>query len=250
MKPTSLLSLFFTFSLLISFTSCHLGLNIKRGNGNVVSVQKDIAPFTSLDFGGNYTVNLEHGDRPSMTIKTDENLLEYINVESYNDKLYINNMHTLSGTEGIEINITYTTLDDISSSGSSTIKNIGSLKADHLKIDMSGAGAIEMDLEVKNLELALSGAGVVKLTGYAENENFDISGAGGLKAYMLQSKNCVVSLSGIGGAQIYVTEKLEATISGIGGISYRGQPQDIQRHISGLGKIQRSEEYFDEAQNP
>lgn len=249
MKTKSIFQPFFIVIFLFLLSSCNLGLNIKKGNGNIITVQKDISDFSGLEIGGNYKLSLEEGNAPSLTIKTDENLLDFINVESHNDKLYINNVHTLKSTDGIYIYITYKNLNEISCSGTSFIKNKGSLKTDHLKVDMSGAGAVEMDLEVNNLDVDLSGAGMVKFTGYAENENFDISGAGGLKAFNLKSNNCDISLSGIGGAEVFVTEKLDATISGIGGISYRGQPNIIERHITGLGKIKQSNEPFEDEEN-
>ncbi len=249
MKPQGIFRLFSILIIILILASCNLDFNIKKGNGNITTTSRKISDFSSLEIGGNYKLSLEEGNTPSLTIKTDENLLDYINVESYGDKLYINNVHTLKSTDGINIHIIYQHLNTISCTGTSSIKNAGSLKSDQLKIDMSGAGAVEMDLEVAELEVDLSGAGVVKLSGYAKNEQFDISGAGGLRAYKLKSNNCEISLSGIGGAEIYVTQKLDATISGIGGISYRGQPSVIERHVTGLGKIKQSNEYFEEEEN-
>ena len=64
-----------------------------------------------------------------------------------------------------------------------------------------------------------------------------MSGAGDLEAYDLVSKYCKITLSGIGSAEIFVEEELEASISGVGGISYRGNPNKVRDDISGLGRI-------------
>jgi hypothetical protein len=95
----------------------------------------------------------------------------------------------------------------------------------------------------------MSGAGVIILAGDTEFQEAHISGAGGLMAKDLRSKECEIHLGGIGGADVYVTERLEASITGIGGIQYSGNPRLIEKQITGLGKITRNEEFIEEA-NP
>ena len=62
-------------------------------------------------------------------------------------------------------------------------------------------------------------------------------GAGKLEAFDLDSKDCDVTVGGLGGAEIYVTGKLNATIEGVGSIKYDGEPIDINTEIKGLGRI-------------
>ena len=116
------------------------------------------------------------------------------------------------------------------------------LSGDRLKIVMSGAGAIELDLDIQALDLFLSGAGAVDLRGSVEEQTIKMSGAGGLNAYDLNSQHCKINISGVGGAKVFVTETLDATISGVGGISYSGNPENVVTNISGIGKIQQDED--------
>jgi hypothetical protein len=55
-----------------------------------------------------------------------------------------------------------------------------------------------------------------------------------------------VDLSGLGGAEVMATEKLKATITGVGGIVYAGNPKNIEKQITGFGKIKRAKEYIDD----
>ena len=92
------------------------------------------------------------------------------------------------------------------------------------------------------LEAILSGAGVVRLAGEIKEQELNLTGAGKLEAFDLESKECKITVGGIGGAEIFVTDKLEARIEGIGGIEYAGNPQNIITEINGLGKINRANE--------
>jgi len=64
-----------------------------------------------------------------------------------------------------------------------------------------------------------------------------MSGAGKLQAFKLDTKFCRIDISGIGGAEVFVTEELDVQVSGIGGVTYIGDPPRVRRDVSGLGKI-------------
>ena len=80
----------------------------------------------------------------------------------------------------------------------------------------------------------------IKLSGETTREEINLSGAGSLEAFELESSDCEVSISGIGGAEVDVKDRLVAKISGMGGIQYRGSPNEIRREVSGIGKIKES----------
>ncbi len=102
---------------------------------------------------------------------------------------------------------------------------------------MSGAGEVEMDVDLGRIELDISGAGAVELSGTADEQDISMSGAGGYDGSDLISRICKISISGVGGAEVFVTEDLEATVSGIGGVSYSGNPANVHSDISGLGSV-------------
>jgi len=46
----------------------------------------------------------------------------------------------------------------------------------------------------------------------------------------------VVRLSGLGSAEVNVTDELDASVSGVGSVEYHGRP-NLRRHVSGLGDV-------------
>ena len=235
--------------LLLLVHSCDF--NYKMGNGNIIEHEIKLDDFARISIGGNYRVTLIESNETRVVIECDENLLEYINAEHYENTLNINNVHNLKSTEGIVVDIYYKALEKIYSTGASKVTNEGVLKAGNLMINLSGAGAIDLKIDTKKVEVNLTGAGVVSLSGKTDKQETHISGAGGLEAKELLSNECSINLSGLGGAQVYAVEKLEATITGVGGIIYSGNPKIIERQVTGFGKIKRAEEYiFEEDGTP
>jgi len=226
------------------FLSCNL--NVKRGNGNITTKEIDFENFSKISIGGNYNVTLIRSEKSKVIIETDENLLAFINTELHDEALNINNVHNLNSTEGINIEIYYSEISKIYSTGASKIEHDDLLICEELLINLSGAGAIDLEIETDQVKVNLTGAGIIKLAGITDIQETHISGAGGLSAMDLISKECSIKLSGLGGAEVFATEKLEATISGIGGIIYGGNPKLIERQVTGLGKIKRAEEYIEE----
>lgn len=237
---------FFAISFLFSILFHQCVFNYKRGNGTIQIEEIEINDFDRISIGGNYNVTLIQSEETKVVIETDENLLPYINTELFDNTLNINNVHKLKGSKGIQIDIYYKTLNKIYSTGASSLDNDGVINTDELMINLSGAGAIDLEIETTSVKVNLTGAGVINLSGTTDFQETHISGAGGLSAEELISKECSVNLSGLGGAEVYVEDKLEATITGIGGIIYAGNPDVIERQVTGFGKIKRAEEYFNE----
>lgn len=226
------------FFLFLLFLNACDTLQYKRGNGEMVVKTHYPDDFDEIAINGNYKVFLEKGNEPKVVINVDENLLEYIEVESYQGILYISSTKKIRSKEEIKIFITYRNVKRISNSGVSAIFTESPLVSEKLNLTLSGAGLIEMELDVSTLEIKLSGAGYIKLKGSANNQVVSMSGAGGLDAYELESTDCDISISGVGGAKVYVSGTLIASVSGVGSIMYRGNPVHVNRKVSGIGKIQ------------
>ena len=216
-------------------------LRVERGNGDIISENINIDSFDKLDVRGFYEITLRPGTREEVIIETDENLFDFIEVYVRGSKLVIASEESLKSDFGVKIEVIYKELKNISSSGASVIKTAGTLVTEDLRVNMSGAGLIEMDIEAVMLDLDLSGAGMIKLKGETEEQYLELSGAGNLDAFELKSQDCSVNLSGVGAAKVYVKERLDANVSGIGGIKYRGNPRRVNKNVSGLGKVKRDE---------
>ena len=209
----------------------------ERGNGVIVTETFNADPFTDLEISGMFDVVLEPGTHPRVVITGDENLLEFIKVDSYGNTLILETERRLQSKEGITVLITYTNLEDIHSSGASNIVAEERIEAEHFRLEISGAGKVDLALAVEEVDVELSGAALIYLSGTTTDISVSMSGAGSLEAFSLISENCDLNISGVGNAHVNVTGNLDAQVSGIGGVEYMGNPEHVVRDVSGVGKI-------------
>jgi hypothetical protein len=104
---------------------------------------------------------------------------------------------------------------------------IGSVDGDDCKLIVSGPGDVEID-EVRGstLDVRLSGPGDVEIRdGEVTKQDLTISGPGDYMARGLKSSEVIVDVSGPGDAVVYAEDVLEASVSGPGGLRYRGDPK-------------------------
>jgi hypothetical protein len=123
-----------------------------------------------------------------------------------------------------------------------TISGIGDLEMESLTspglvVTVSGGGYIRIDqLVTDDLIIVLSGTGTVELAGEAIQANIEMPGLGDVNMPDLRIHTANVKLAGMGGATLWVTDKLTGEISGAGNVSYYGSPQtDVK--TSGLGEF-------------
>ncbi|MDN5203986.1 head GIN domain-containing protein [Fulvivirgaceae bacterium BMA10] len=224
---------------LILFYSCDIGPQ-RRGNGNIISRDYDISGFDELKVSGTYEVFLRRGNEEALTIETDENLFDYIDVDVSGHQLEIDNLEMLRSRHGIKVYLTYQEISGIYVGGAANIQSEDVLRSKDLDIKMAGAGITDLEIDARNLYVQISGAGLVKLSGKVEHQDLKLSGAGNLDAFELESNDCEISLSGVGAAQVFVNNSLEASVSGIGGVEYAGDPAHVDKNVSGLGKVYRA----------
>jgi hypothetical protein len=130
-------------------------------------------------------------------------------------------------------------IDYLSSSGSGKTHIEDGLKAEKLKVDISGSGNVDGKLLVKDLNLGLSGSANADLSGNAENSDLHISGSGNIRSYDFTTAFCKASISGSGNVRITVTKELSAHISGSGNVSIKGDGLIRDYSASGSGKFTR-----------
>lgn len=230
------------FVSIFCLCSCDINEHYEEGNGVIVSEMRPVKSFNAIRTGGNIDIILQEANDEAVEIVADENLIEFIELQVDSKTLSINSRKALKSDEGIKVFISYNNLRSIEAGGAGKIAAENILEMNRLDVIISGAAMVNLPLNVRHLDLKLSGAGMVELSGSAKNQELRLSGAGNLDASDLISENCSISISGVGGAEVYVTQELDVSVSGVGGVVYYGNPSEIQKDVSGMGKIEMGEE--------
>jgi len=223
------------FFLPVLLMSCDF-VGYRRGNGHMITRTFNVSDFDEIQLTGDYKVNLIPGTSEEVEIEADENLMEDIDVDVIGSNLRIESRRIRS-RKGITLNIYYKELNGISAGGAIDLMSRATIRSKYFDIRMGGAGEIDLEFEGEKLTIKMSGAGDIRLSGKATELDINISGAGGLDAFDLKTDFARVRISGIGGADVYVSRELEARISGLGDINYKGSPKYVDSDVSGLGSI-------------
>lgn len=141
-----------------------------------------------------------------------------------------------SGSLQADINASGNVEADVSGSGDIDLKG----KCKDFDSDVSGSGDVVLALTVDGeATFGVSGSGKISASGSAQNVKTTISGSGKVLAADLETNRCEVRISGSGDVEINVKNELDAVISGSGSVSYRGNPNKVNSHASGSGKVRK-----------
>jgi hypothetical protein len=210
--------------------------NSTQGSGNIITGEREVSEFNKLHLKGSGNVFLSLGEKQSLIIKTDDNIMPLIETYVSGKKLTISHgKHHLRPTL-FEVFITVKNLEDVTISGSGDMRGKDRFVADAFYAEISGSGAMDLEVETGMLESKISGSGSIHLSGKAEDYTASISGSGQIKAFDVQAKTVSVKISGSGDCRVYATESLDAKISGSGDVYYKGRPR-IDTKISGSGSL-------------
>lgn len=244
MKKTAVLSLIIAFT--VSCTAQWGGKKIK-GNGNVVTIERSTDDYNSVSVSGWFDVFLVEGTEGNLTLKGEENLLEYIKTEVKNGKLTIKtkkgfHLKPSSWKRGNSIYITVPVqqIDGVSLSGSGDIVGKTTLKSDNFKTAISGSGDISLDISANSITASMSGSGDINLSGDTSDFDVNISGSGDIKAYELEADHVNARVSGSADIKVTANKSLKARVSGSGDISYKGNPEKVDSKASGSGDISKA----------
>lgn len=220
------------------FLSCGSPDTVLVGNGVLATVERAVPGTTSVTVANWGDLTIRIGSPASLTITGEENLLPHLTSDVTLGKLWLGTEPFLNvrPTRALSYVLTVPSLTGIavSSSGSVTAP---ALTATDFTVDVSSSGAVTVEgLEANTLTTRISSAGDVHLTGSVRDHTVFVSSSGDLLADGLRSTNATVTLSSSGNALLWVTERLEATISSAGSVRYYGQPQ-VTTHLNSIGRV-------------
>lgn len=240
----TLQALSFTF-LCAALLSCRP--HYVDGSGSAGTEERAISKtFKSIEIEApvDAEITVQPGMPASVKLSGYTNLLSSIKTELRDStlRIYIPPSVTLNTDRKISASVTCPQLSGITLSGAGSAHVTGSLSAAEFSADISGAGSIDLQsLQADRLRVDLSGTGTFKVSGGKVREaKYDLAGVGKVKAYNLECEHVSCELSGAGSAEVFATSLLDASVSGVGKITYRGEPK-VTAESSGIGSISRED---------
>lgn len=193
-----------------------------KGSGNVVEETRPVSGVSGIDLATFGDVIIQLGEKESLRVKAEDNLMQYFETEVRGGTLWIGttprNVH-LRPTKPVRFFLTVTGLDEISINGSGDIQvpdletdqfsvniggsgdvNLGDLNADKMAINIGGSGDVSTErVKVQSFEVRISGSGKIALAELdAEDLSLDVNGSGNLRIDDGQVGKQEISINGSG----------------------------------------------------
>lgn len=197
-----------------------------------------VQPFTKIYLEGAYKVVLEQGSQCGLRIKTDEDNFRYIDVKSDAQSLNLKVTKKHFDFDELILYITFKDLEKLVIEGGITLETKGYVDFKDFDLLVEGGANIELNMKADHFKVTGQGGVKFELDGVANEMDASIAGAGYFNALDLKTKKTDIKIEGVGAGSVYATDILNATISGVGKIRYKGDPQ-VYKKIEGIGLVSR-----------
>ena len=207
-------------------SSCSITKNMGnaqvKGNGILASEIRNLSNFKAIEISIGYDkIIVNCGQKPSLHISGDENILPLITTRISKGILKIESDSTFDTKSASEIIINIKSIKDFSFDGvGKTV--INNLNEDKFNCNINGVGSCE-------------------LKGKVESFYVSVNGVGSVSARELIADDVVANLNGVGSVKLYAKNSLNASINGVGGLTYFGNPTELILNDSGIGGITKGD---------
>jgi len=231
-----LTSLIFALGMLVSRLFASPVMPVQQSWDDTDTRTYNIQPFTKIYLEGAFKVILEQGTQSGLRIKTDEDNFKYIDVQSDTQSLSLKIVKKHFDFDELILYITFADLEKLEIQGGISLETKGYVDLKDFYLHVEGGATVEMNMKANKVKVIGEGGVKFEFDGIADELNATISGAGYLDAIDLKTKNCDIRVEGVGAGSVYATESLNATISGVGKIRYKGEPK-VYKKVEGVGVV-------------
>jgi hypothetical protein len=185
---------------------------------------RSVAPFTVVSNSGPANLAIEVGKAQSVTVSGSDEYLQDLHTEVVDGELRIsipNGSHIDDrhwGNMKITITVPQLAAFNMSGAGNTTITH---MSGDKLAVHFAGAGNLRADGSVKRLTM-------------------NIGGVGSIDTRELHAEDAEVNVGGVGSVKVFASDRLDASLGGVGSLTYYGDPKTVNTHGGGLGNISKA----------
>jgi len=211
-----------------------------EGNGNIISKEIGVNSFVRLHVSLSGKVELVQADEEKVVIETDENLMDYMQIENSGRTLYVTTegKWRVPGFTSLKVTIYYRQLYTIyyASEKSSLVcaNTLRSGEPVEIKI-YSDKSTSSLDIDAAQVKLITACVGNVEIKGACNLLEINAKSQGNLDAKNMKAQNVVLKNYSQGDIDLFADETLTISNYGQGNIHYwgKGLLKDIKQYGDG-----------------
>ena len=236
--------LFSLFILVLASGCSEIGGRRIRGSGVIKTEGRAVSSFSNVHVSGAIDVYIKQDSVSSVKVEGDDNLLQYIEVQTNGSTLeiYTRDHVDLSSNDKIKVYVSNPSYREFEVRGASSIRSENQIiSKEALIVDLSGASEGRLDIDAPKVSVEVSGASNVTMRGKTKDIEANASGASEIRCFDLLAENVNVESNGASHAEVYASVKIIPHASGASSVSYKGNAAVEDKKESGASSVNKKE---------
>ena len=209
------------------------------GSGVLKEETRTVTDFKAIEVNNAFTVNVTIGEKTSLKISADDNLMPLIATEVADGVLkirYTENKVVSPKTPSV-VTIVMPSLNRVRLAGASTL-DATVAKTDDFEAKAEGASTLVISgIDCQSVNGLAKGASKITLKGQARSGDLSAQGASTLSTSDLTLETAKVKLDGASTGTVKATQAIEGSASGACTLSVQGNPKDRRVTSSGASTV-------------
>ena len=195
-----------------------------KGSGNVITKEIPVKSFDDLAAHGIYHLYLSQGDKESVRIEADDNLMDLFIVENKGSTLEISMKKNVSidSEKKMSVYVTFKSLKKMHLSMVGGTSSEEQLKFSNLDLTNQSVGSVDLNMTMQTLTLENGSVGNLKLKGSADNAVIKTNSVGSIQAGDFVVQKMEIDNNGIGSATVNAEKELKMSDSFLGKVNNKG----------------------------
>ncbi len=257
MKTLLIALLSISLLAVLALTGCVYNFHSSVGVGAVRDESYDIKDFTGVYVASNFRYKIVQSLDYSVVVSTHENLIPYLDVYKSGSNLFVKFKPGSYSNTDAEVTVKMPVLKAVDISGASHGSVSGFESTEDIRVNVSGASQMDIELiggkarvnisgasqihgylKARDADLTVSGASRCELEGSAAATDIEVSGASNVDNRDMTLDSADVQVSGASQLVIRTDGELDLNISGASRLKYVGHPDFNKIEISGASNLE------------
>ena len=205
-----------------------------------------VTSFDEVKFEGSAQWVLIPSDEERVQIESENaDIFDFVSVDQKGDLLIISttdkNKNITKLFKSVTIKVYFKSISSVSLSGVGNVNTKSKFKTSNLAAILRGTGNMDLEVDCNEFTGNMYGTGVLTVSGTSDKSIVRVEGVGGFDGSEFETSDMNVTVSGVGGAKVYATDILTATLNGVGSIKYDGDPGTTNLNTNGIGAIKKAD---------
>jgi hypothetical protein len=226
-------------SILMSSCDFSFGSGI-AGNRNVVTEEREAdESFTIIKASEGLDVYITQSETAAIEVEADENVIGLIATDIDGNTLRIHTEKNIGRCKAKKVHVSVPNIEKIVSTSGADVFSTAPIVTDRLEVRSNSGADVKIEVEADNVSCSTSSGADIRIAGSANSLVADASSGSDIRAKELIVKDCNASASSGADVIVHVTEKLTASSSSGGDVSYYGNPPTVTKNKSVSGGVHK-----------